>query len=66
MDGLDVDFILKVLQYIYLEKNKSAELVSSRQAKNSFSFPFYFYNATKGQCSRAWPMRARLAVVLEK
>lgn len=66
MDGLDADFILKMSQYIYLEKNKSAELVSNRVAKNSFSFPLYSYNATKGQCCIAWPMRARLAVVLEK
>lgn len=52
MDGLDADFILRVLQYTYLEKSKSAELVSSRQANNYFSFPFCIYNASKGQCSR--------------
>lgn len=63
MDGLGADFVLKMSKYIYLEKNKSAELVSNRQVKDSFCFPLYFYNATKGEWP--WPMEARLDV-LEK
>lgn len=66
MDGLGADFILKMSKYIYLEKNKFADLVSNRLAKNSCSFPLYFYDTTNGQCCRPWPMRTRLAVVLEK